>query len=84
MIGVGILRLRSPGLVTSECARRGTAFTHNPAWSVQGIVDIVVGAGTLTAPVCPNSMVGGARATCLSWVLRRHALAYREVSTVWH
>lgn len=73
-----------PNLTPSNTIVELAAFTYQPVWSVQGIVDLVVGAGTLPASVCRDGMVGGARATCLSWVLQRHALAYRDVSTVWH
>ena len=81
---LAIQRLRYANLTPSNTIVELAAFTYHPVWSVQGIVDIVVGdTGTLPAPVCAESMVGGTRATCLSWVLRRHALAYRDVSTLW-
>ena len=81
---MAIQRLRYANLTPSNTIVELAAFTYNPVWNVQGTVSNVVGdTSTLPAPACPESMLGGTRATCFSWVIQRHALAYRDVSTVW-
>ncbi len=78
-----IQRLRYSNLTPSNTIVELAAFTYHPVWNVRGTVDIIVlGPEPLPAPVCTEGMDGGTRATCLSWVLRRHALAYRDESTL--
>lgn len=80
---IAIKRLRYSNLTPSNTIVELAAFTYNPVWNVQGTVPYVVGTGSLPASVCSDAMAGGTRATCLSWVLQRNSLAYRDVSTVW-
>lgn len=81
---IAIKRLRYSNLTPSNTIAELAAFTYNPVWNVQGTVPYVVGSGSLPAAICSESMTGGTKATCLSWVLQGHSLAYRDVSTLWH
>ena len=80
---LAIKRLRYSNLTPSNTIVELAAFTYHPVWDVHGRVPTVVGYGSPPAPVCSETMAGGTKATCLSWVVNREWLPYRDLSTLW-